>query len=52
MSAIHYQQTNVQRVDEGGASLATPAPGDAGLAAKRITAALLLVICIMAAVFL
>jgi hypothetical protein len=52
MSCIHYQQSNVQRVDECAASVAASVPGDAGLSAKRITAAVLLLICIVAAAFL
>jgi hypothetical protein len=52
MSYSHYQQTNVQRVDEGAALVAKFASCNAVLAAKRITAAVLMVICVVAAVLL
>jgi hypothetical protein len=52
MSYIDYQQTNVRQLDECAAPVAASAPVDADLSGKRITAAVLLLICIVAAAFL
>jgi hypothetical protein len=49
---IHSQQLNISRDRKSVPSDTTPVPHGAGLAAERITAALLLVTCIVAAAFM
>jgi hypothetical protein len=52
MRDIHLQQLDIWRDGKSAPSFTTPVPYGARLAAERITTALLLVICIVAAAFM